>query len=146
MLRLTIATLALGLSFVVPASAEMLEVHMLNRGDAGTMVFEPDFLHIAPGDTVKFVPVDPAHNAESIPEMMPEGAEAFKGKINQEIEVTFDVEGVYGIKCLPHYAMGMVMTIAVGDVAEVPPAYMEGRIPPNAKKRFTEQFSQLAGN
>ena len=39
---------------------------------------------------------------------MPEGAKAFKGKINQEIAVTFDAPGTYGIKCAPHFGMGMV--------------------------------------
>ncbi|MEQ8400015.1 MAG: pseudoazurin [Roseitalea porphyridii] len=107
------------------------------------MVFEPDFLRIEPGDTVKFIATDPAHNAESILEMIPEGAETFKGKINEEIEVTFDVEGLYGIKCLPHYAMGMVMTVAVGDVTEVPQNYLEGRIPPRARERFETQLSNL---
>ncbi len=47
--------------------------------------------------------------------MLPEGAEAFKGKINQDVTVTFDVEGVYGVKCMPHYPLGMVALIQVGD-------------------------------
>jgi len=143
MLRVVLATLAVGMVLAGPAFAEMHEVQMLNRGEAGPMVFEPDFLRIESGDTVKFIATDPAHNAESILEMIPEGAETFKGKINEEIEVTFDVEGLYGIKCLPHYAMGMVMTVAVGDVTEVPQNYLEGRIPPRARERFEAQLSNL---
>ncbi|WP_345741726.1 plastocyanin/azurin family copper-binding protein [Epibacterium ulvae] len=34
---------------------------------------------------------------------------------DEEIAVTFEVEGLYGIKCTPHYAMGMVMLIEVGE-------------------------------
>lgn len=143
MLRVMTAALAIGVAMAGPAFAEMHEVQMLNRGEAGPMVFEPDFLRIEPGDKVKFIATDPAHNAESILEMIPEGAETFKGKINEEIEVTFDVEGLYGIKCLPHYAMGMVMTVAVGDVTEVPQNYLEGRIPPRARERFEAQLSNL---
>lgn len=92
------------------------EVKMLNKGSDGQMmVFEPAFLHIKPGDSVTFVPADKSHNSESIPGMIPKGAEGWKGKINEAVKVTFDKEGVYGVKCLPHYGMGMVALIAVGD-------------------------------
>ena len=124
-----------------PAAAETFEVQMLNRGDAGTMVFEPANLRIAAGDTVKFVATDRGHNAESIDGMMPEGATAFAGKINEEIEVTFDVEGFYGVMCKPHFAMGMVMVIAVGDAEAAPDTFLEGRLPRSAKQRFEDQLN-----
>ncbi len=123
--------------------AEDFEVQMMNRGDAGTMVFEPAFLRIAEGDTVTFVATDRGHNAESIPEMTPQGATTFEGGTNEDIAVTFDIEGLYGVRCKPHFPMGMVMTIAVGDVTEVPDGYLEGRIPREAKARFEEQVSNL---
>lgn len=125
------------------ALAETFEVKMLNKGEEGTMVFEPAFLQVAPGDTVKFLATDKGHNAQSIKGMIPEGAESFKGKINQEIDVTFDTEGVYGVKCLPHFAMGMVMTVAVGEDVEAPDDFLEGRLPRNAEKRFKEQLENL---
>ena len=143
MFRMISSSLALSVAFSGAAIAEDFEVKMLNRGDAGTMIFEPSFLRIAAGDTVKFIAEDRGHNAESIPEMMPEGGTEFEGKINEEVEVTYDVEGLYGVRCKPHYAMGMVMTIAVGDIAEAPEGYMEGRIPRGASKRFEEQLSNL---
>ncbi len=113
-----IAWLALagGLVLSVPAGAAEHVVHMLSRSEDGrSMVFEPSFLKIAVGDTVRFVPTQPSHNAESIEGMLPEGAEPFAGKINEEIDVTFTVEGIYGYKCKPHYAMGMVGLIQVGE-------------------------------
>ena len=116
---------------------------MLNKGEEGTMVFEPSFLQIAAGDTVLFIPTDKGHNAESIKGMMPEGAEDFKGKMNQEVEATFDVEGVYGVMCKPHYAMGMVMTIEVGDADAAPENFFEGRVPKKAKERFDAQLGNL---
>ena len=123
--------------------AETIEVQMLNKGSDGErMVFEPDFVQAAPGDTIKFIATDKGHNAEVNPGMLPDGAEAFKGKNNEEIEVTLDVEGVYGVICKPHFAMGMVMTIAVGDVT-APDDFLEGRLPPNAKKRFDAQVGNL---
>ena len=134
------AALAAVLMLSGTAWAETVEVQMLNKGEVGTMVFEPSFVQIAPGDTVKFVATDKSHNAESIEGMIPEGAAEFKGKINEEIEVTLDVPGYYGVKCNPHFAMGMVMTIEVGD-QDAPAEFLEGRLPKNAKKRFEEQLA-----
>ena len=97
-----------------PAIAANFEVHMLNKGADGTMVFEPALIEIAPGDTVTFLATDKGHNAESIKEMMPAGAEPFKGAMGKEVSVTFTEEGVYGIKCAPHLGMGMVAAVVVG--------------------------------
>ena len=125
------------------ALAETHEVKMLNTGsDGDLMVFEPSLVQAAPGDTIKFIATDKGHNAVANDDMIPEGAEPFRGGINEEIEVTLSTEGVYGVQCQPHYAMGMVMSIAVGDV-EAPADYLEGRIPPKAKARFKQQVSNL---
>ena len=91
------------------------EVKMLTRGTAGMMVFEPPYLKVAPGDTVTFKSVNPSHNAETIPGMLPEGAQPFKGALSKDVTVTFEKEGIYGYKCMPHYGMGMVGLIQVGD-------------------------------
>ena len=63
--------------------------------------------------------------------------------MNKEIEATFDVEGVYGVMCKPHYAMGMVMTIEVGDADTAPDGFLEGRVPKKAKERFEAQLGNL---
>ena len=98
-----------------PAAAREWQVRMLNRGDDGTaMVFAPAFLVVQPGDTVRFLATDRGHNAESIAGMMPAGATAFRGRINEEIVVRFTEPGLYGYKCLPHLGMGMVGLIQVG--------------------------------
>ena len=143
MFRTLMTTAAVITALAGAASAEVFEVKMLNKGEAGKMIFEPQGLRIAAGDTVKFIASSKGHNAESVEDMMPEGAEAFKGKINEEIEVTFTEEGFYGVKCKPHYAMGMVMVIAVGDEEAAPESFMEGRIPKKAKKRFEDGLSGL---
>ena len=121
----------------LPAQAETFQVKMLNRNSTGPMVYEPEFLKVKPGDTVKFLATTNGHNAASIDGMLPAGAQPFKGKINEEIEVTFTESGLYGVKCLPHYAMGMVMLIQVGDAD---PARMQvpDAVPARAKKRFAE--------
>ena len=143
MFKKIVSSFAITLALSGAAAAEEFEVHMLNRGDAGTMIFEPSFLRVAAGDTVKFIATDRGHNAESIEGMIPEGAEAFEGRVNEEIDVTFDVEGLYGVRCKPHYAMGMVMTIAVGEIDTAPEGFLEGRIPRSAMGRFEEQVSNL---
>lgn len=130
------------LAFLSTAQAETYEVKMLNRGAAGSMVFEPDYLVIKPGDRVKFVATQKSHNAATIDDMIPEGATPFKGKIDEELEITFDKAGFYGIKCIPHYAMGMIMLIKVGD-ATLPQSYRDHKQPGVAKKRFDDIFSRV---
>jgi pseudoazurin len=120
-----------------PAIAETFEVKMLNRNDTGPMPFEPDYLVIQPGDTVKFLATDPGHNAATIAGMIPEGGKKFVGKINQEIEVTLTEEGVWGIKCSPHYTMGMAMLIQVGDTPATE-ADLPADLPPAVHKRMLE--------
>jgi pseudoazurin len=132
------------LMLALPAVAAEHEVKMLNKGsDNQAMVFEPAFLKIAPGDTVKFVPTDKSHNAETIPGMIPEGAAPFKGKLSQEVVVTFDKPGLYGYKCLPHLGMGMVGLIQVGDEVPNLDAAKAVKLPGLGGKRMTVLFDKL---
>lgn len=119
------------------------QVKMLNKGEKGAMVFQPDFIQAAPGDTVTFVPIDKGHDAESIKGMIPEGAEAFKGKMNEQITVTLGKEGVYGVKCTPHYGMGMVALIIVGTAVNLEEAKTV-KHPGKAKKVFAELFEHAS--
>lgn len=142
-----IRAITLGLCFTVglsmQAMAETFEVKMLNRGENGSMVFEPDFLEISPGDVVRFVPTHKSHNAATIDGMVPDGVEGFKSKINDEFVTTFETQGFYGIKCSPHYGMGMVMLIKVGE-ASLPESYKMIDVPGRAKPRMDALF-QRAG-
>ena len=126
-----------------PAMAANFEVNMLNRGEAGAMVFEPALVQIAPGDTVTFLPTDKSHNAETISGMIPEGATPFKGKINEEIVVTFDVPGVYGVKCLPHLGMGMVALVVVGDELSNLEEAQAVKLPKMAADRFAAIYEEV---
>ncbi|MRI56069.1 pseudoazurin [Methylobacterium sp. DB1607] len=105
------ATLAGGL----PALADEVSVKMLNSGPGGMMVFDPAFVRLKPRDRIKFVPADKGHNVETIKGMAPDGADYVKSVVGQEAVVTFEREGVYGFKCSPHYMMGMVALVVVGD-------------------------------
>jgi pseudoazurin len=97
------------------------EIKMLNKSKTDPkmkMVFEPSFVLADAGDCIKFIPTSKGHNAETIKKMIPKGAKKFKSKMNKELIVQLDVEGLYGIKCKPHYQMGMIALIQVGEVSE----------------------------
>jgi pseudoazurin len=125
------------------ALAAEVEVRMLNKGAAGTMVFEPALVTIAPGDSVKFVATDKSHNAETIKGMIPDSAKPFAGKMSEDVTVAFDEAGVYGVKCMPHYGMGMVALIVVGKPANEEAARAVTHAG-KAKTVFAALFEKLA--
>ncbi len=134
--------LAANCAIVAPSVAAEVEVKMLNKGAEGLMVFEPSLVKIAPGDTVHFVPTDKGHNVLSIDGMIPADAQPFQSKPGEEITVAFDKPGVYGYECKPHYGMGMVGLVVVGDpvnLAEAGAVKHKGK----AQKKF-EQLLQAA--
>lgn len=145
MLRVICGVLLAILSIGSGLAAEV-DIKLLNKGsDGGMMVFEPAYVHIAPGDTVRFIATDKGHNVESMPGMSPDGATPFSGTMNEDVGVAFDKPGVYGVRCKPHYAMGMVALVVVGDplnedaAKAVPQTGM-------AKKNFAALFSKLDGD
>lgn len=142
MKRLSIAAAVL-IGLAGMASAAEHEVHMLNKGAAGAMVFEPVFVKAEPGDVIRFLPTDKSHNVESIKDMLPDGVEVFKSKINDTYELTVTEEGIYGVKCTPHFAMGMVMLVQVGDDLANLDAAQGAKLPKRAKERLDEAFAQV---
>lgn len=127
----------MAMAVAAPAAAKDVQVKMLNKGASGAMVFEPALVKIAPGDTVTFVASDKGHNAEIISTMIPAGAAPFKGKMNQNITVKFSKPGVYGYKCLPHYGMGMVGAVIVGNGGSNGAQAKAASHPGKAKKAFS---------
>lgn len=107
-----LTAVALTLASSVIMAAEHV-VEMKNSGADGAMVFEPGFVKAQPGDTVKFVLVDPAHNSVSVE--VPEAAEGWQGAMNEGMTVTLNEEGVYVYKCTPHAALNMAGVIQVGE-------------------------------
>lgn len=136
-------TVALLTTIASPALAEEFEIKMLNKGEAGTMVFEPGFVKAAVGDTIKFIPTDKGHNVESIKGILPEGIKKFKSKFNKEYVLTLTSEGVYGVKCSPHYSMGMVALIVAGEPVNLEKA-MKAKTNKKSKGRFAEAFAELS--
>jgi pseudoazurin len=94
---------------------------------------------------VKFVATDPAHNAQTIPQIWPEGAATFKGEMSKDVTLKIEKPGVYGVKCLPHYPMGMVALVVAGDPVNA--NQVEAYEPPSpaAKKRIDALSGKLPG-
>lgn len=138
----------IGMALVFATSAAMAAEHiveMKNNGADGVMVFEPGFVKAQPGDTVKFVLTDPAHNSASV--AVPEGADGWQGAINEEITVTLNEEGVYVYKCTPHAALNMAGVIQVGepvnyDAAKAAVDELTAAAATN-KERLTGYFEQV---
>jgi pseudoazurin len=139
-----LATACLAVLLLAPAvQAENFDVLMLNKGADGAMVYEPAFVKAAVGDTITFISTDKGHNAEGIKGMLPEGVEPFKSAMGADYVLTLTAEGVYGIKCTPHYSMGMVALIQVGAPVNLDAAVavtQKGK----AKTRFEPLFAQVA--
>ena len=97
-----------------------------------------------PGDRIRFLPTDPSHNAEAIPTMLPPGvAPPPAGGMNKEWVLTVTKPGLYGVKCKPHYSMGMVGLVQVG--AGPSPNLVQARavkLPPFAAKRMNAMLAQ----
>lgn len=143
MAKSIISAAAITLALALPAAAADFEVHMLNKGAEGAMVFEPAFVKVAPGDTVTFIPTDKGHNVETIKDMIPDGAQPFKSKMNETYKVTFDTAGAYGLKCTPHVGMGMVGIVVVGDAPANLDAVKTGKLPKKARERMDAAIAAL---
>lgn len=137
-----IAASVAALLLVSAAHAENFDVQMLNKGTEGAMVFEPAFVKAAVGDTVTFISTDKGHNAEGIKGMLPEGVAEFKSDMGKDYVLTLTAEGLYGIKCSPHYGMGMVALIQAGGPVNqdaMTAVVLKGK----AKTRFEPLLAQI---
>lgn len=139
--RIALAVAATGL-LTGAAHAADFEVKALNFDKGKMMVMEPSLLRIAPGDTVHFIVKDKGHNFETVPGMLPDGATPLAGKLNEDLTVRFDKPGVYGIRCHPHYPMGMVAMVVVGQPGNEAAAKAAPQIG-RAKQVFADLFSKL---
>ncbi|MEM8795401.1 MAG: pseudoazurin [Pseudomonadota bacterium] len=107
---------AVSVSGLSVQAATTHDVHMYTKHpDDGKLrnVFDPLIQVVEAGDTVKFLPTQKGHNSVSSKGMIPEGTEPWRGKINEELSITFGKPGVYGYQCQPHAGLGMVGLIIV---------------------------------
>lgn len=108
----TIAALVL-LPAALQAEPKTYVIEMITEG--GRKYFEPKYLEVAAGDTVRFVNVSGRHNTESIRGMIPDGVTPWRSALKETFDLTLTQEGVYGYKCSPHLSNGMIGLIVVGD-------------------------------
>lgn len=130
----------------VVASAAQFDVQMLNNDPDNPRkrnLFKPALLHIQPGDSVRFVSTDLGHNSEAIKGLIPADAAAWKTALSKDVVVTFEREGVYGYKCSPHYALGMVGLVVVGSAEPNQARFKATKMPRRASKAFKALFKQL---
>lgn len=132
----TLLATAMLTSASLSASAADIVINLLNKGaDGSVMVFEPGFVRAAVGDTIKFMPVDKGHFVQGLPAMWPEGVADVKGKVSEELDFKVEKDGFYAFKCAPHYPMGMVALVQVGN-APVTDAVKAIKVPGPAGKRI----------
>ncbi|MBS0253214.1 MAG: pseudoazurin [Proteobacteria bacterium] len=113
LMAVAVALAAVSTSHAANAAEHVIE--MRNKDDAGnTMVFVPGFVKAEVGDTIKFVPTDKGHNAQSVPNIWPADVPEVKGAFSREVVFKAEKDGLYVFKCLPHFGMGMVALIQVG--------------------------------
>ena len=95
------------------ANAAHYDIKMLNDSPEGSMVFEPGFLKVQPGDSITFHPTNKGHFVHS--KAIPEGATKFASEEDDELTITLDKEGVYVYTCPVHRTMNMNGIIQVGE-------------------------------
>ena len=115
----------------MPALAAESTIEMLNSRNGENLVFSEKFTKVAKGDTVTFKATKPGHNAEFIPGGFPQGAEELHGQVGKDVAYTFNIPGIYLIRCAPHYGMGMVALVEVdspSNLDQIKQLYLPGKV------------------
>ncbi|KAI5912006.1 plastocyanin/azurin family copper-binding protein [Azoarcus sp. PA01] len=127
-------TVAAALGEAAPATAATVEVKLVQT-PAGDTYFDPAGVHIAPGDTVRWVQLSGFHSIAAYHPSndnhelrIPVSAKAWDSgvllaenpKRAAAFEHVFTVQGVYDYFCKPHEMAGMVGRIVVGAPGDGP--------------------------
>lgn len=142
--RIGAAVLALAaiVGFATPGFAKNYIVKELNHGPNGAPdVFQPELLKIEPGDSVTFEATDGGHDARSINNAIPAGAQPFHCGTGKTCTITFAVPGAYAYKCQPHLSFGMVGLIIVGKPVNLGTLSFSG-LPRRARDKLTALAAQ----
>ncbi len=140
-----LAVIAVVMGSFGPAFADA-EVQMLNKAPDSNErnVFYPAIVKLQPGETVYWVATDKGHNVELVKGSVPEGTPPFRSNMNQDASFTFDKPGVYVYKCTPHYGLGMVGIVVVGDDLSNQDEVSAKRYPGKAGKRLSKMFGEIS--
>ena len=118
MSKVVLAAHIFGRASPLRARARVVKVKTPDKAVGGRGAFEPAIVHIRQGDRVRFVARQKGHRVESVPGLLPDGAAAFSGSASEDLIVKFDQPGIYGYRCVPQDAMGMVGLVVVGAPAD----------------------------
>jgi plastocyanin len=111
----------------IPLADAAVEIRMQGNADGSQVWFNPIGLRIKPGQTIRWVNLDPgnSHTATAYhpknferPLRIPKGAEPWNSDYllpNESFSVTLKDEGVYDFFCVPHEHASMVGRIIVGE-------------------------------
>ena len=122
---------SLGVPAVAVASGPV-EIRMQGNADGSHVWFDPVGLRVAPGQTIRWINVDPgnSHTATAYhprnlerPLRIPEAAEPWNSDYllpDEAFSIRLVAEGVYDYFCIPHEHAGMVGRIIVGDPSRSP--------------------------
>ncbi len=113
-----------------PSTGESAQTHVVEMTDA--MIYDPDVITIAPGDTVEWITVGQmGHSVTAYENELPDGAPYWaSGGFESEDDArsgypdgniakgetysyTFDLEGEYGYFCVPHETIQMIGKVVV---------------------------------
>lgn len=134
------------------AAADTVEVKLVQT-PAGHAYFDPAGVHVAPGDTVRWVQISGFHSITSYHPRndnhelrIPESAEPWDSDIlladypkrGATFEHVFTVPGVYDYFCRPHEMAGMVGRIVVGEPGDGPGTKAFGYAPSEKWKPVPE--------
>ena len=135
------------LFLVLPASvnASDMTIQMLNKdiGSKKQNIYSPALIQIELGDTVKWVATDRGHNVEFVRGAVPEGVKPFRSALGKDVSYTFSTPGAYVFKCTPHYGLGMVGIIIVGETPDNLLDIAAKKYPGKADKRIDALLAPL---
>lgn len=108
--------------------------------------FVPVVVFAQPGDTITWTNMV-GHDTVSVEGMIPEGAEPWQSKLDDNFTITVEKEGAYVYKCSPHVALGMLGAIVVGDgepanLAAIDEALNTTKEPKGMVKRTVRQMKK----
>lgn len=121
-------------------------VEMLNKdADGNKMVYSQEIVEIGVGQIVKWIPTSKGHNIEIV--AAPEGFEIpKKSKNSKEVEIQFDIPGIYYYWCTPHKGMGMIGLVVVeGDISNIDDI-ADAKAMGKSKKKLKKLIGQLKEN
>lgn len=137
-IQLSFLILILSFSFSLAKTYTVLTYNKDPNGNK--MSFYPPVLKIKKGDTVIFVPTDKGHNAQTIRGATPKKVK-FKSKVSKTFQFTFNEDGTVLYKCTPHYTMGMIGTILVGDYKVNFNDVINSKLKPKSMKRLKDDWN-----